>query len=356
MKRRIGILTSGGDCPGLNAAIRGVAKAAYELFDAEIIGFADGYKGLIEGEYRTMEKHEFSGILTLGGTILGTSRQPFKTIRVIADDNVDKVGEMKKNYEKLKLDCMVILGGNGTHKTANLLSQQGLNVIGLPKTIDNDLWGTDVTFGFHTAVDIATDVVDRIHTTATSHGRVMVIELMGNKAGWLTLYAGVAGGADIILLPEIPYDIEKVCRAVEKRRKQGKDFSIVTVAEGTLSREEAALPKKELKAALEARTVPVSYRVAADIQKATGAETRVVVPGHIQRGGSPSAYDRVLATRFGAFAAELIKAGQYGTTVALVNNSVQANPLAEVAGKAKLVPSDHELVRIAKSIGIKFGD
>lgn len=356
MKRRIGILTSGGDCPGLNAAIRGVAKAAYELFDAEIIGFADGYKGLIEGEYRTMEKHEFSGILTVGGTILGTSRQPFKLMRVVSDDNVDKVAEMKKNFNKLKLDCLVTLGGSGTHKTAHLLCSEGLNVVGLPKTIDNDIFGTDVTFGFHTAVDIATDVVDRIHTTATSHGRVMVIELMGNKAGWLTLYAGVAGGADIIILPEIPYDIEKVCQAVEKRRKQGKDFSIITVAEGALSTEEAALPKKELKAALESRSVPVSYRIAQEIQKATGAETRVVVPGHIQRGGSPSAYDRVLATKFGAFAAELIRNEQYGTTVALVGNHVEANKLEDIAGKAKLVPADHELVKVAKNIGIKFGD
>lgn len=356
MKRRIGILTSGGDCPGLNAAIRGVAKAAYELFDTEIIGFADGYKGLIEGEYRAMERQEFSGILTVGGTILGTSRQPYKLMRVVAEDNVDKVAQMKKNYEKLKLDCLVTLGGNGTHKTAQLLSSEGLCVVGLPKTIDNDLWGTDVTFGFHTAVDIATDVVDRIHTTATSHGRVMVIELMGNKAGWLTLYAGVAGGADIIVLPEIPYDIEKICQAVEKRRKQGKDFSIITIAEGALSKEEAALPKKELKAALESRTVPVSYRVAADLQKATGAETRVVVPGHIQRGGSPSAYDRVLATKFGAYAAELIKNEDYGTTVALVNNRVTANKLEDIAGKSKLVPPDHELVKVAKNIGIKFGD
>ena len=191
-----------------------------------------------------MEKHEFSGILTVGGTILGTSRQPFKLMRVVSDDNVDKVAEMKKNFNKLKLDCLVTLGGNGTHKTAHLLSSEGLNVVGLPKTIDNDIYGTDVTFGFHTAVDIATDVVDRIHTTATSHGRVMVIELMGNKAGWLTLYAGVAGGADIIILPEIPYDIEKVCQAVEKRRKQGKDFSIITVAEGALSTEEASTAQK----------------------------------------------------------------------------------------------------------------
>lgn len=355
MKRRIGILTSGGDCPGLNAAIRGVAKAAYELFDAEIIGIADGYKGLIEGEYRTMERQEFSGILTLGGTILGTSRQPFKLMRVVTDD-LNKVDQMKKNYQKLKLDCLVTLGGNGTHKTANLLSQEGLSVIGLPKTIDNDLFGTDVTFGFHTAVDIATEVVDRIHTTATSHGRVMVIELMGNKAGWLTLYAGVAGGADIILLPEIPYDIEHVADAVERRRKQGKDFSILVVAEGALSKTEAALPKKELKAALESRTVPVSYSVAAEVQRRTGAETRVVVPGHIQRGGSPSAYDRVLATKFGAFAAELIRDESYGTTVALQGDHVVANKLEDIAGRAKLVPQDHELVKIARNIGIQMGD
>ena len=189
MKRRIGILTSGGDCPGLNAAIRGVARAAYELFDAEIIGIRNGYGGLIEGEYQEMSKKQFSGILTLGGTILGTSRQPFRNMRVIDERGVDKVAAMKKTYKDLKLDCLVTLGGNGTHKTANLLSEEGLNVIGLPKTIDNDIYGTDFTFGFHTAVDIATEVIDRIHTTATSHGRCMVIELMGNKAGWLTLYA-----------------------------------------------------------------------------------------------------------------------------------------------------------------------
>ena len=191
MKRRIGILTSGGDCPGLNACIRGVARASYELFDAEIVGIADGYRGLIEGDYTVMKPEDFHGILTLGGTILGTSRRPYRYMRVIEDDNVDKVENMKKNYKKMGLDCLVTLGGNGTHKTANLLSEEGLNVIGLPKTIDNDIWATDVTFGFHTAVDIGTDVVDRIHTTANSHGRVMVIEIMGNKAGWLSLYCGL---------------------------------------------------------------------------------------------------------------------------------------------------------------------
>ena len=232
MKRRIGILTSGGDCPGLNACIRGVARASYSMFDAEIIGIQDGYAGLIAGDYKEMKQSDFSGILTLGGTILGTRRTPFRNMRVIGEDNVDKVKAMKSNYKKMKLDCLVTLGGNGTHKTANLLAEEGLNVIGLPKTIDNDIWGTDVTFGFHTAVDIATEVIDRIHTTAASHGRCMVIEIMGNKAGWLTLYSGIAGGADIILLPEIPYDINIVAEAVRRRAENGKDFSIIAVAEG----------------------------------------------------------------------------------------------------------------------------
>ncbi len=220
MKRRIGILTSGGDCPGLNAAIRGVTRAAYELFDAEIVGIHDGYRGLITGDYQEMKRSQFSGILTLGGTILGTARTPFRDMRKIGEDNLDKVAAMKKTYKDLKLDCLVTLGGNGTHKTANLLSKEGLNVIGLPKTIDNDLYGTDFTFCFHTAMDIATEVIDRIHTTAASHGRCMVVEIMGNKAGWLTLYSGVAGGADAILIPEIPYKIEKGCQRLSKAARR----------------------------------------------------------------------------------------------------------------------------------------
>ena len=357
MKRRIGILTSGGDCPGLNAAIRGVAKASYELFDAEIIGIEDGFRGLINNEFRIMQRDDFSGILTRGGTILGTARTPYKNMRVIGDDNVDKVEEMVKNYKKLKLDCLVTLGGNGTHKNANMLSQEGLNVIGLPKTIDNDIYGTDVTFGFHTALDIATEVIDRIHTTADSHGRIMVIEVMGNKAGWLTLYAGIAGGADIILLPEIPYDINKVIKAVEERRKAGKKFTIVAVAEGAKDIEEAAMRKKEFRTARENMPHPgVSYRIAAQIQQATGAETRVVVPGHIQRGGSPSAYDRLLSTRFGAYAAQLIKDEEYGYTVALKGTSIVKNKLSDVAGVSKFVPTDHEVIAAGRDIGIYFGD
>jgi len=357
MKRRIGILTSGGDCPGLNAAIRGVARAAYEMFDAEIIGISNGYAGLIDDEWQEMKKSDFSGILTLGGTILGTSRRPFRNMRVVEDDGVDKVAAMKKTYKNLKLDCLVTLGGNGTHKTANLLSEEGLNVIGLPKTIDNDIFGTDFTFGFHTAVDIATDVIDRIHTTATSHGRCMVIEIMGNKAGWLTLYSGVAGGADVILLPEIPYDIKEVAKVVEARAKSKKAFSILAVAEGALSKEEAKMKKKE-RAAYRA-SLPydcISKRIAAELQELVGVEARHVVPGHIQRGGSPSAYDRVLSTQFGVHAAELIRDEIYGVTVALDGNEIIHNKLSDIAGVPKPVPMDDHVLVTARNMGISLGD
>ncbi len=357
MKRRIGILTSGGDCPGLNAAIRGVAKAAYELFDAEIIGIRNGYGGLIAGECQEMSKKQFSGILTLGGTILGTSRQPFRTIQVIDETGVDKVAAMKKTYHDLKLDCLITLGGNGTHKTANLLSQEGLNVIGLPKTIDNDLSGTDFTFGFHTAVEIGTEVIDRIHTTATSHGRCMVIEIMGNKVGWLTLYAGVAGGADVILLPEIPYDIKRVAETVETRAKSKKAFSIIAVAEGAMSKEEAKMKKKEREAYRASLPYDcISKRIAAQLQELVGVESRSVVPGHIQRGGSPCAYDRVLATLFGVHAAELIRDEVYGVTVALSGNNITHNKLSDIAGMPKPVPKDNTMVLTARNIGITFGD
>ena len=357
MKRRIGILTSGGDCPGLNAAIRGVARAAYEMFDAEIIGIRNGYGGLIEGDYQEMRKKQFSGILTLGGTILGTSRTPFRNMRIIEENGVDKVAAMKKTYKDLKLDCLVTLGGNGTHKTANLLSEEGLNVIGLPKTIDNDIYGTDFTFGFHTAVDIATEVIDRIHTTATSHGRCMVIEIMGNKAGWLTLYSGIAGGADVILLPEIPYDINVVADAVRRRAENGKAFSIVAVAEGAMSVEEAAMKKKE-RAVFREETgfTGIANRIAKQLEEMVGVEARAVVPGHVQRGGSPSAYDRMLSTVFGVHAAQLIAAENYGQAVAMVGNTVSHNPLSEVAGKTKFVPADAQAVRAARSMGISLGD
>ncbi len=357
MKKRIGILTSGGDCPGLNAAIRGVAKASYELFDCEFIGINDGYKGLIDGNYRDLTPEDFSGILTLGGTILGTRRTPFKRMRKIEDDGVDKVANMINNYENLGLDCLITLGGNGTHKNANLLREEGLNVIGLPKTIDNDIYGTDLTFGFHSAVDIATEVIDRIHTTADSHDRVMLVELMGHKAGWLTLYAGLAGGADVVLIPEIPYSLDKIYEGLQERHNKGKKFSIIAVAEGAISKDEAQMDKKEFKEhRLLMQHQTVSYRLAEQINKELGYETRVTIPGHQQRGGSPSAYDRILATKFGVYAAQLIKEERYGNTVSIVNNKLQATPLEYMANKLKLLTKDNEVLKTGEIMGLKYGD
>lgn len=358
--KRIGILTSGGDCPGLNATIRGVAKAVYEEFgrdNVEIVGISDGYYGLIHNSAHVMKPSDFSGILTQGGTILGTSRQPYKMMQVIGEDNIDKVANMKQTYKNQKLDCLLTLGGNGTHKTANLLSEAGLNVIGLPKTIDNDIWGTDITFGFQTAVEIGTEVIDRIHTTATSHSRIMLVEIMGNKAGWLTLHTGIAGGADVIILPELPYDIDKVCSALEKREKSGKTFSIIAIAEGAYDKAEAKMKKKE-RAALrkEKGETTATARVARDIIAKTGLDTRIVVPGHILRGGSPVAFDRLLATRLGAHAAELIKKEKFGYSVAMKSGDVTENPLSDVAGKTKFVEPDCLDVTTARQIGISFGD
>ena len=303
---RIGMLTSGGDCQALNATMRGVVKGLSTNADElEVYGFANGYKGLIYGDYRMLTSKDFSGILTKGGTILGTSRQPFKLMRVPDENGLDKVEAMKQTYYKLRLDCLVILGGNGTQKTANLLREEGLNIIHLPKTIDNDIWGTDMTFGFQSAANIATDAIDCIHTTAASHNRVFIVEVMGHKVGWLTLHAGIAGGADIILLPEVPYDIKKVIEAIDKRSRDGKGFTILAVAEGAISKEDAKLSKKELKEKLKNKRHPsVSYEIAEKIQAETGMEIRITVPGHTQRGGSPCPYDRVLSTRLGAEAAE----------------------------------------------------
>lgn len=356
--KRIGMLTSGGDCQALNATMRGVVKGLYHSLDeVEIYGFEDGYKGLIYSKYRMLSSSDFSGILTQGGTILGTSRQPFKLMRVPDEKGLDKVEAMKHTYHKLNLDCLVVLGGNGTQKTANLLSEEGLNVVSLPKTIDNDIWGTDMTFGFQSAVEIATEAIDCIHTTAASHGRVFIVEVMGHKVGWLTLHAGIAGGADIILLPEIPYDIDKVVEGIEKRMKAGKRFTILAVAEGAISKEDAKLSKKDYKEKLKNRIYPsVSYELAAQIQEKTGQEIRITVPGHTQRGGSPCPYDRVLSTRLGAAAAEMIIKGEYGYMASVVGNEISKTRLSEVAGKLKMVEPDCSTVKGAKQIGISFGD
>lgn len=356
--KRIGFLTSGGDCQSLNATMRGVAKTLYQKYsDVEIYGILEGYKGLIYGNYRLLEPKDFSGILTEGGTIIGTSRQPFKNMRVPDENGLDKVEAMKDNYRKWKLDCLVILGGNGTHKTANLLREEGCNVVTLPKTIDNDIWGTDITFGFQSAVNIATNAIDCIHTTAASHGRVFIVEVMGHKVGWLTLHAGIAGGADIILLPEIPYDINSIVEALDKRTKEGKRFSILAVAEGAISKEDAALSKKELKAKRKNNPFPsISYQVGKEIQERTGQEVRITVPGHTQRGGEPCPYDRVISSRLGAAAARLIIDEKYGYMVGFRDGEIVPVPLEDVAGKLKMVDPDSTIIREAKGLGICFGD
>ena len=356
--RRVAFLTSGGDCQALNATMRGVAKTLYNADpDTEIIGILEGYKGLMYEKYVKMKPSDFSGILTEGGTILGSSRQPFKNMRKPDENGMDKVLAMVNTYHKLKLDCLVILGGNGTQKSANMLREEGLNVVGLPKTIDNDIWGSDMTFGFQSAVDIATTAIDCIHTTAYSHGRVFIVEVMGHKVGWLTLHAGIAGGADVILIPEIPYDIDAVTEAIQKRTEAGERFSILAVAEGALSVEESEMSKKEFKKARRKLPDPaISYRIARELGEETGHEIRVVVPGHFQRGGGPCSYDRAFATRLGSAAARLIADRNYGNMVALRNDEIVPVPLSDVAGRLKTVPADDSMIRSARNIGISFGD
>ncbi|MBQ0001419.1 MAG: 6-phosphofructokinase [Clostridiales bacterium] len=360
MMKRIGLLTSGGDCQALNATMRGVVKGlANKLDQMEVYGFEDGYRGLIYGHYRMLTAHDFAGILTRGGTIIGTSRQPFKLMRVPDEKGLDKVAAMKSTYYKLCLDCLVILGGNGTQKTANLLREEGLNIIHLPKTIDNDIFGTDMTFGFHSAMEVATKAIDCIHTTAASHSRVFIVEIMGHKVGSLPLHAGIAGGADIILIPEIPYDIKKIVEAIQRRAKRGAGFTILAVAEGAISKEDAKLSKKDYEKKLEKRKKKfpsVSYEIADQIFQETGIECRVTVPGHTQRGGEPCAYDRVLSTRLGVGAAQAIMDEEYGVMIALVDDKIKRVPLGDVAGKLKTVSAKDQTVKAAKAIGISFGD
>jgi len=336
-KKRIGILSAGGDCPGINAAIRGVGKTAIVKYGMEVVGIANGFSGLMNMEATPMEEKALSGIITVGGTILGTSR--FKPFKVEEGETENKPQIIKENFDKLGLDALVCIGGNGTQKTANLLAKEGLNVIGIPKTIDNDVFGTDVTFGFDSAVNIATEAIDRLHTTANSHKRVMVIELMGHHAGWITLHSGIAGGGDVILLPELDFSLDNVCNCLMERSQIGKPYSIVVVAEGI------ERPKKKSAA---------SY-IGKKIQKMTGMETRETILGYIQRGGTPSPQDRILATRYGAHAAELIHRGEYGTMVSLKNDVITSVPLEEVGGKLRLVNPDHYLIDQGRSMGVCFG-
>ena len=354
---KFGILTSGGDCAGLNAVIRSIGLYLLQnVKDVEIVGIPDGYGGLIRGESYPLKREDFEDILALGGTILRTSRQPFKKMTV-AEEGGSRLSKMVANYKKMGLDCLFTLGGAGTHKTAALLSMEGCNVIGVPKTIDNDIYGTDVTFGFQTAVEVATEALDRITTTARSHSRVMLVEIMGNKAGWLTLQTGIAAGAHMILIPEIPFSLDAVCNFVRARLDAGESCTMIAVAEGALLDYEAKF-KKDQRAFIrtEQGETTVTRHLAEVITQTTGAEARYSVLGYLQRGGTPCAYDRLLCSRLGGYAARLAAQGRFGVTVASVGNKITFNALTEIAGKYKFVSPASEIVRFARSIGISFGD
>lgn len=355
---KIAILTSGGDCQGLNPALRGVAKGLYHLVpDVWIYGVSDGYTGLIENNIKLMKPSDFSGILRQGGTILGTTRQPYKTMVFEEGGLTEKAEQMIENYKRNNFDALIILGGNGTQKTANLLSQNGVNVVSLPKTIDNDLYGTDYSFGFDSAVAKATSVIDAVHSTAEAHGRVFVVELMGHKVGWIAIYAGVAGGADVILIPEIPYDTENVVEVIEKRNVDGKGFTIIAIAEGAVTREENNMAKKDRKGLMNTSGSRLAEHLQAILdEKEMNQEVKLVIPGYYQRGGEPTPTDRMLCSRLGAKAAELIAERKFGNMVAVNGLDIVTMPLSEVAGKLKEISPDDDMIRQAKHLGISFGD
>lgn len=372
MTKYVGILTAGGDSPGLNAAIRGVGKAALGM-GMRIVGFHDGFRGLMNNRTMRLDSERLSGILTVGGTILGTSRdKPHKM--PVGDRVMDMTDVMLDTYKRHHLDVLVCLGGGGTQKNAYRLMQKGMNIITLPKTIDNDVAMTDATFGFDTALGIATEAIDRLHSTAHSHHRIVVVEIMGHNTGWLALGSGIAGGADVILIPEIPYDVEIVAEAIRQRSRGGHRFSIVAVSEGAISKETAVAiqeaearkaaaedeaEKAQAKADLKARYAEQAnstWKLSAQLEALTGLESRVTILGHVQRGGTPSAVDRLLATQLGTACAELIQADHYGVMVARQNGTAVPVPLDQVVGKRKSVPLNHPWVRSAREVGTCLGD
>lgn len=371
--KRIGILTAGGDSPGLNAAIRGFGKAAIGHYGMELIGFQDGVRGLAENRFVPLDSSALSGILTLGGTVLGTSRD--KVHRMSVDGEIrDMIPTIVENVEKDGLDALVCIGGGGTAKNARRLAQAGLNVIHLPKTIDNDIAHTDTSFGFSTALGIATEAIDRLHSTAHSHHRIIVVEVMGHRAGWLALGAGIAGGADIILLPEIPYSMDSIVASIERRASHGAKFSVVAIAEGArnvhdsadLAAAEALIKQADTpegKAAAKKHRAAIlsshrgnAYRVAEELEAATGLEARVTVLGYVQRGGTPNAEDRILGTLLGGAGADLVNRGEYGVTVASQAQRAVPVPLKDVAGHVKMVPLDHPWIEAARHVGTGLGD
>ncbi|MFQ5421452.1 MAG: 6-phosphofructokinase [Anaerolineae bacterium] len=373
MTQYVGILTAGGDSPGLNAAIRGVGKAALGAFGMQVIGFRDGFRGLMENRTLRLDKKELSGILTVGGTILGTSRdKPHKM--PIGGKQMDMTDAIVAVYNKHHLDALVCLGGGGTQKNAYRLLQKGMNIITLPKTIDNDVALTDVTFGFDTALTIATEAIDRLHSTAHSHHRIIVVEVMGHNTGWLALGSGIAGGADVILIPEIPYDEDIVAEAILRRHRRGTAFSIVAVSEGAMPQDiaiayekafanrETAVTKEEkqnakaMLANVEKQRANSALRLAQNLERLTRLESRVTILGHLQRGGTPTAADRLLATRLGTACAQYINDGVFGVMVAARGEGAEAVPLEQVVGKRKEVPLDHPWISAARRVGTCLGD
>jgi 6-phosphofructokinase 1 len=360
-QKRIAILTGGGDCPGINAVIRAVAKKAIIEYGMEVMGIEDGYDGIVNNRYRKLEYNDVSGILTLGGTILGTSKTANPYRYAIKQGNRLRFKDMSetaiRNIKNLDLACLVCIGGDGTLGIAHKLFKNGIPIIGVPKTIDNDLIGTDITFGFDSAVWIATEGIDRIHTTAESLHRIMMIEVMGHKVGWIALYSGVAGGGDIILIPEIPYDVNLIAEKVMERNKKGKRFSIVVVAEGAKPKGGDIVIQRIVKESSDPiRLGGISFVLGRQIEKMTGLETRIVVMGHLQRGGSPTPFDRILATQLGTKVVEMIEEKAFGNMVGIRKNSLIKVPLKEVAKGYKKVPLNHPLIKAARSVGTCFGD
>lgn len=359
--RKIAVLTGGGDCPGINAVIRAVAKKAIVNYGATVVGIEDGYEGLIHNKHRRLRYDDVSGILTIGGTILGTSnianpyRYPVQNKGKLKFEDVSRA--VIANVEQLDIDCLVCIGGDGTLGIANRLTREGVPIVGIPKTIDNDLRGTDTTFGFDTAVSIATEGIDRLHTTAQSHHRVMIIEVMGRNAGWIALHSGIAGGGDIILIPEIPYDIGTVADKVHERNRKGKRFSIVVVAEGSKPRGGGVVIQRIVKKSTDPiRLGGIGFVLAAQIEEITSIEARAVVMGHLQRGGSPTPADRILATRLGTRAIDMIVDREFGRMVAVKGSSLISVPLEEVARGPRTVPPNHPLIQAARAVGTCFGD
>ncbi len=359
-KLRVGVLTGGGDCPGLNAVIRAIVKTGHTEYGMDVVGFLDGYEGLVENRFKEIGARDVSGILTQGGTILGTSNRadPFR-FPVLQDDDyvyLDRSTQAIRNFEALGLDALIVIGGDGTMAASAGMMKKGIPVVGVPKTIDNDLEGTDITFGFDSAMTTATEAIDKIHTTAQSHHRVMIVEVMGRYAGWLALYSGMAGGGDIILMPEFPYDINAVCEAVKERNAKGKNFSIVVVGEGaTAIGGDMVVQKRIANSPDQIRLGGISHRVAAQIEGLTNIECRVTILGHLLRGGQPTPFDRILATRFGVEAAHMAVRGEFGRMVGLRANEMSSVPIEDVAGKQRKVTLDNPVLRNALSLGISVG-